>query len=357
MLVASTLGTDVANGQRNREIVERHPTPENIPEVTDPRFILREEPASIFLNEDDYETVTIGIAEGEYHEMFGDVTDIASLDDGTFLVLDSEYSELRLYDYDGTLIGTFGESGDGPGEFPYPPDRISVADQGKSVFTVGFGAQFIVAFERKDASTLAPMLRFRKELSGEAGCAMNGHFWFLGYSPDVNGVLHKYNYDGERVASFLDYYKSPREYISHRMSRQGAIACSEKHGIVALNRVNAPIVTGYTEEGEVAWRVKLADFDPLQFVETNPLGWGYDIPRPGKGLIRSLFTDSAGDIYVQYVVIQGDRHLFRIDAQTGIGAYLGTAPAVREVDSGFVFSMANSPFPRVLIHKPKSAPN
>ena len=356
---------DTVSGQQKVRLVERHPTPDNIPEVTDPKFILHEGSESTFLNEDDYETITIGVAEGDYHEMFGDVADIASLGDGTLLVLDSEYSELRFYNYDGDLLGIFGGPGEGPGEFPNPPDYISVADQGKTVFTDGFQTYSIRAFERKGASKLAPLLKFQEDLIGSAGCAMNGYFWFLGYLPIEKGVLHKYNYQGERVASFLDFYESPREYISHRLSKIGSIACSEKHGIVALNRVNAPVITGYREDGEVAWQVKLADFDPLMYIETDQPGWGRDMPTRGKGLIRSLFTDSDGDFYVHYSVAEGRGFdtipdhgpLFRIDALTGLGTYLGNIPPVREIDGSYVFSASNSPFPHVVIHKPKSTQN
>lgn len=360
---------DTATGQPKARLVELHPTPDNIPEVTDPKFILHEGSESTFLNEDDYETITIGVAEGEYHEMFGDVADIASLGDGTLLVLDSEYSELRFYNYDGDLLGIFGGPGEGPGEFPNPPDYISVADQGKSVFTDGFHTYFIRAFERTGAATLAPKLKFQEDLIGDAGCAMNGSFWFLGYSPAEKGVLHKYNYQGERVASFLDHYESPREYISHRLSKRGSIACSEKHGIVALNRVNAPVITGYREDGSLAWQVKLADFDPLMHMETKSesggSGWGWYMPNRGKGLIGALFTDSAGDFYVHYSVAEGQGWdtipdhgpLFRIDALTGEGAYLGNTPPVREIDGSYVFSASNSPFPHVVIHKPKSSQN
>ena len=42
------------------------------------------------------------------------------------------------------------------------------------------------------------------------------------------------------------------------------MACSEAHGIVALNRANTPVVSGYKANGEMAWQVKFADFDPIK---------------------------------------------------------------------------------------------
>ena len=350
-----------AYGQRRSRIVERHPTPENIPEVTDPRFILHEKPSLTFLEEDKYERIAIGVAEGEHYEMFGSVADVAAVGDGTFLVLDSEGSEVRIFDFEGTHLGTIGKPGEGPGEFYRPPDYVSVADQGSSVFTVGFFSRLIMGFVRENVARFAPEYRFPKGLSGEAGCAMNGHFWFFGYSPGVEGVLHKFTYEGERVASFLEWYKSPRDYISRMMSRHGQIACSEQHGIVALNRVNAPVITGYRENGEMAWQVALADFDPLQYVEYSNPGWGWDRPKKGKAQLRSFFTDSSGDFYVQYSVAEGDGfqsipdhgHLFRIEGDSGEGTYLGIGPPVRDIDFGGVISASNNPFPHVVIHKPK----
>ena len=361
-LLLSGLAATASRGMQSSKIVERHPTAENIPDVTDPRFILHEDVETIFLNEDSYETVTIGVADGEYEDMLGEIGDVAAMDDGTLLVMDRKNSEVRVFDYDGSFLGIFGGPGEGPGEFRYPTSyELSVAEKGRKVFVVGFFDAFVEAFERRGRADFAPVLSFPKDLSGEHGCAMNGYFWFFGYSPAVKGVLHKFTYEGERVASFLDYYKSPREYISYMLSRHGMIACSEEHGVVALNRVNAPAITGYDEEGGKIWQVKLADFDPLQYIEYSDPGWGWDTPKRGKAQLLSLFSDSSGDFYVWYRVAEGkafesfaDRGpLFRIDARTGQGTYLGQSPRVWDIDGDYVFSGSNDPFPHVVIHKRK----
>ena len=87
VLLLSTLVTAGANGKQALKLIERHPTPENIPEVTDPRFILRENPKSTFIDEGAYEAITIGVEEGEFHEMFGEVADIAATVSYTHLTL------------------------------------------------------------------------------------------------------------------------------------------------------------------------------------------------------------------------------------------------------------------------------
>jgi len=360
-LVLSTPVVANASGMQ-REIVELHPTAENIPEVTDPRFILNEDPTVTFMGEASHEKITIGVADGEYHEMFGRVASLALTGNGTLLVVDAANVEVRLYDYDGTLLTTFGGSGEGPGEFRDEPDNISVVDNGSSVFVLGSFGDFVTAFELEGESTVTPKGNFYTGLSAHNGCAMNGHFWVYGYDPGFEGVLHKFTYGGERVASFLEYYKSPRQYFSQRFSRNGLIACSEAHGIVALNRLNSPVVTGYREDGEMAWQVKLADFDPVRMAEYSPRGWGWHRPEPGQSMLRSIFTDPAGDFYVHYLTYEKKGFdntpdhgpLFKIDARTGEGTYLGIAPSVvRGIDSGYVFSTTNDPFPQVVVHKPK----
>ena len=363
-LLLSSLVAASAQGIQRR-IVELHPTPENIQEVTDPTFILHEDPELAFMSEASHEKIVIGVADGEYHEMFGQITDLALPGDGTVLVLDNGSSEVRVFDYGGALLASFGGPGEGPGEFRQRPFKISVADQGQSVFVLeGFGRS-VVAFDRQDDSTFAPKARFRTGLLAHHGCAMNGHFWVYGIDPEYEGVLHKFTYDGKHVASFLEYYQSPRETMSRHMSRMGLMTCSEAHGIVVLNRVWAPVVTGYREDGEVAWHVKFADLYPNSIEEYEDSDWDFVPLEPGQRRLETIFTDPAGNLFVQYVTIQergpdrGPNYgpLFKIDARTGLGTYLGSAPSVMGIDSGYGFSVTNVPFPQVVIHKPKAGSN
>ena len=363
-VVLSSLAVATAHGMQRR-IVELHPTPENIPEVTDPRFILHEGPKSAFMDEASYEKITIGVAEGEFHEMFGYVAGLALPGDGTVVVLDSENREVRVFDYGGALLTTFGGSGEGPGEFRDRPSRMSAADQGKAVFVLEASGNSVEVFGRQDDSTLVPKVNFQTELHSHNGCAMGGHYWVYGSNFGSEHVLQKFTYDGERVASFLENYKSPRGITAFILSRVGIMACSEAHAIVALIRANAPVLTGYRVNGEMAWQVKFADFDPIKTAETDEPAFRRAPETPGQSLFRSIFTDPAGDFYVHYVTIEDPGlarrpdygPLFKIDARTGKGTYLGIARGVRGIDSGYVFSVTNDPFPQVVIHKASAGAN
>ena len=352
-------------GTQSREIVARHPTPENLPEVTDPQFILREVPGLTFIDEQSHEKITIGVEDGEFHEMFGSVYDLAVPGDGTVLVLDHVNSEVRVFDYDGILLATFGRLGEGPGEFREKPNQISIADQGKSVFVLEQYGRTASVFDRLDLSTFVPKANSFPGVLSFSGCAMNGHYWVYGYDPTKEGVLHKFSYDGRYITTFAERYKAVSERASSRLSFYGGVACSEAHGVVALNRVWAPVITGYRDNGEIAWHVKFADIDVNYTPEYEDGEVGFSPYELGQHRLDHLFTDLAGDFYVQYTIIAGhglDRRsdrgpLFKVDGATGLGTYLGTAPKLSGFDDGYGFSAINYPFPHVVIYRPKEGIN
>ena len=353
-------------GTQSGEIVARHPTPENLPEVTDPQFILREVPGLTFIDEQSHEKITIGVEDGEFHEMFGSVYDLAVPGDGTVLVLDHVNSEVRVFDYDGILLATFGRLGEGPGEFREEPNQISIADQGKSVFVLEQYGRTASVFDRLDLSTFVPKANSVPGVLSFSGCAMNGHYWVYGHDSAKEGVLHKFGYDGQHIATFAEHYKAVSERASSRLSFYGAVACSEAHGILALNRVWAPVITGYRDNGEIAWHVKFADIDVRYIPEYGDGKLGLSDPlKLDQRRFDYLFTDPAGDFYVQYTIWAGrglDRRsdrgpLFKVDAATGLGTYLGTAPKLSGFDAGYGFSAINYPFPHVVIYRPKEGIN
>ncbi len=366
-LVLSYLLPAYAYGTQSGKIVAQHPTPENLPEVTDSQFILREIPGLTFIDEQSHEKITIGVEEGEFHEMFGFVSDLAVPGDGTVLVLDRINSEVRVFDYGGILLATFGRLGEGPGEFREEPNRISITDHGKSVFVLEQFGRTASVFDRLDLSTFAPKVNSVPNVLSFSGCAMNGHYWVFGYDPAKEGVLHKFGYEGQHVATFAERYKAASERASSRLSFYGAVACSEAHGIVALNRVWAPVITGYRDNGEIAWHVKFADIDVKYIPEYEDGKRGLSHPYElGQRRFDYLFTDPAGDVYVQYTTISAgdalDRRsdrgpLFKVDAATGLGTYLGIAPKLSGFDAGYGFSVINLPFPHVVIYRPREGTN
>ena len=239
-----------------------HPTKDNIPEVTDSRRILHASPRMTFMDQVEYDSVTVGVNEGMQHEMFGYIVDARMDQRLGILVLDSEYSEVRVYDYSGKLIGTFGAKGKGPGEFLHPR-QLAITNAGSTIFVLT-AERRVSVFERCDSTEFRLKSTIATEVGGATGCAMNGHLYLLAFSPEIEGIIHKFSPEGEHVASFGAPYISPNPFVVESQSRRGLLACSEEHRLVGLIRENIPALTAYTDSGAIAWQVRFADFESYQ---------------------------------------------------------------------------------------------
>ena len=62
-------------------------------------------------------TLSIGLVEGDPNYEFFQVAGARKLSDGRIMVANSGSNELKLFDFDGTYLGAWGGSGEGPGEF------------------------------------------------------------------------------------------------------------------------------------------------------------------------------------------------------------------------------------------------
>ena len=354
----------MAQGRADRDVLY-HPTPENTPEVTDPRFILKIKEGVELLPEADFTSVTIGVDDGEYDEMFGSLQELAIVGDGTFLTVDQANFEVRAYDYDGTLLGSFGKAGEGPGEFSSRgPERIEVTDDGNTACVLDY--YFVNCFERVGKGQFVPKRKIPVQIWATDMCIMGGHIYMVGYQgyepeEDRIGVIHKFDLEGNPVLSFGAPYKASHRYHVAQLSRRGTIACSEQHGLVGLIRMDMPILTAYTSNGEIAWRVKFDDVEPIKmrtgFSEGNPY-YGFKRREPGESELDALFTDAAGDFYVHFSTFVAEAEdepkkgpFFRIAGQTGEGEYLGGTERVVGITGDYVFTMRTHPFSQVQVHK------
>lgn len=77
--------------------------------------------------------VSIGLFDGPEEYIFGDVVSLAVGPDGTIYVMDRQVPALRVYDPDGTYRTTFGQGGEGPGEYKRPDGGLNVLSDGRVV--------------------------------------------------------------------------------------------------------------------------------------------------------------------------------------------------------------------------------
>ena len=376
LLLSCSSQTDHGGEQSGPGVL--HPTEENIPVITDSRFLLHEEKPSEtqpFLDISGGDGHLIGVMEGSSAEMIGDIADVA-ISKKAFYYADGEYGEVRIYDQLGSLMGTVGSPGPGPGEFQQL-DKLSVADNGEILAVLDQGTRVQVFLQRDSAYTLEYTFRVPDSFYGGDICVMNEHVYTLGLSvsEELDGIIHKYTISGEYVTSFGAIYKTSFELLRRMLAPEGSLGCNEKHGIVGHVNDNIPVLTGYTDAGSLIWQVKFADFNPAKIEEGVTSEGAPSVTRraPKKGdsgriLLLSntedsfLFVyDTISDFNSLTEIPSGTRHYFNVDVQTGQGGYLGQNtdidlyeyPILVALDAERTYTMAFSPFPQFGIYQRK----
>ena len=114
--------------------------------------------------------------------MLGRIADVAVDPDGHIFVLDSEFSEVLIYNPDGSYFGSFGRAGAGLGSFT----RLRVVSLSDSSTIAVVFADRIQVFERLDNGHFRPRNSF--VATGSYGCAMNGHIYILRLHPERQGT-------------------------------------------------------------------------------------------------------------------------------------------------------------------------
>lgn len=330
-----------------------HPASRHLPKVSEPAHTIGA-PDDVRTIGNDYfaslvlgDSVTIGVDEGERHEMLGHIADITVAPEGRIFLLDSEFNEVLIYNSDGSYFGSFGGSGRGPGEFT-EPRVVTLADSGR--IAVVFDGRKQV-FERQEDGNYVYRSSFRAV--GRYGCAMNGHIYIARYDPVKAATIHKYTLDGKLIASFGHPYESDNALVASEFSNGGRITCSEKHGVLGFVLKRIPILYAYSEDGTFLWHVR---FERIESPQVHELRGGsrvtYKPPSLGQGYLVRMVADTEGYFNLVYSVEveAGKRtpwHYFRVDALTGEGEFLGNAPLIRAIHPDFVVQSWDLPYPVV----------
>ena len=351
-----------------------HATPDNIPAVTDSKFIIFDEPEDTLLwMQDALRTGdVIGVAEGTPDKMIGSVRG-STLSASLMYYVDGSYSQIRAYDFGGNLVDIIGGPGEGPGEFIFPW-FVSVTENNDTLVVIGSGGRNISVFSKNRDGRHSFQTSFRAEALFVGGglCAMHGHVYTTGYSEETAGAIHKHTVQGQYLESFGASYNHPKPLIRRNMAKGAKIACNATHRTILYAHPHAPIVTGFTEAGDVRWRVKLADarIAPMrETIESKDVSSVTGLPpriRESRGL--RIIGVKDGDMFW---LIRSERmteerdqwtdHLYTVDALTGQGKYLGSRPyslqaedeeirAILAVDNERILTIRPIPYPQLGIH-------
>ena len=345
----------------------QHPTEENIPVIEDPRFLLQEQDsAQQILEFTALPSHTIGINEGERHAMIGSISDIEFRRRAMYYA-DREYSEIRVYNHSGALLGIVGSPGSGPGEFSNLT-RVAVTEDEANLFAWDAHSRVQVFGKRDSAFVLENSFHVVPNANAGDICVLNEHLYAVGYGEELEGVLHKYTRAGSYVASFGTPYKSSFSLVRRAMDDLGQLKCDERLGIIVHSNHRLPILLGYSENGDVVWRLKFADFRPeileeglsdggMPSVEFLPLRKGHS-----RGYV--LIRDQMGASLIVRYQVMGDMgaaksvsHYFSVDLQTGEGSYLGlrrvarNEPRLLGLNAEQAYAVRYRPFPQIMIYK------
>lgn len=356
----------------NNRAVVYHPTPDNIPAVSNPRFELRT--AGPIAEEwlwEGQEMVAIGVREGESHDMISEVlpSGIDTDRNGVLYYTDFIAQEVRAFTYDGAWLGSMGGSGSGPGELG-SPRALTVFAPDDRVFVTDSRATHV--FQRTGTG-FALVDTHYPDLYGHLGsssCTMGQHYYMAGYDEESGGVIHQFMLDGTWVRSFGQPYKAS-SFIASMMTRDCFLACNEERGVLAHITNHVPVMTGLTTSGDTLWQVAFPDYQPDIVRERFDPETGRTYHRvmreKGHSRFMSVFVDGT-EFYVTYAfprttllppkMTLDPAHAFRVDATTGLGEYLGPAGPPEEVviakDGDYRFTLTRKAgFPQIRIYKPR----
>ncbi len=364
------------HGEAGRGDVVFHPTPDNIPTVTDPRFIINNEPQDTLswmlaaLREGD----TVGVAEGMATDMLGSIQDIAVSDDLVYYV-DRSYSHVRAYNFKGHQVDIIGGAGQGPGEFRFPMHVSTIGTEHDVYVVVGdlFASRISVFSKTPEGShVFRTVFRAAAPLLNGDMCAMNEHVYTTGYTDESDGVIHKHTLQGEHVLSFGARYDHPDRFIRRKMSEGPSIECNATHNTLLFVYPHTPIATAFTELGDISWQIRFADARIAPKRERIGSDGGSSVmsptPRVGESSGIRIIGGSRGNTFwlthSERLSEKRDRwanHFYTVDVLSGQGKYLGIRPInvllgeedrrrIRVIDQERLITRRFTPYPQLGIH-------
>ena len=356
-----------------------HPRPESIPEATDPSLVIdlsdleKWDELPPFIDTTGFRTVVFGREDGEDYELLSYVADIATDGKGTIFILEAypgtnaptTTKTVHVIDAEANYLGSFGQAGEGPGEFRYPR-FLMVADEGNTVLVAG-SDQRVVVFKRTEGGTFEFDKNLRTSTGASAACLMRGHFYVMRYQQSSGHVIHKYTMDGDYVTGFGTPYEYDNPHIVNYMTNSESwLSCNEDHGVVAISHYLIPVIRAYNEEGDQLWVIRVEGIRTgLEITESGSRTTS--LPREGnrKGHGFLQISEAFGDGWLYLIAskeLGDDRRrvlTFRIDPETGAYTHVGSGGVhtITEADllvfGGLVENEDGIRIPQVVIRSKK----
>ncbi len=247
------------------------------------------------------EELSIGESEGREEYMFSAVNHLTVDEDERIYVLDYKNVQVKVFDRDGKYLSTFGQRGQGPGEFFRPrgiyitsEDEVMVYDMGnRSFIYFSKEGQFLSSFSTAKLSLVGARIDSKGNIIGDV---------FSANPEDRSFVLKKFD---SKLNELFTIGSSP-------LSPSGVFKVSLPYCFWQITE-DDHIVFGYTKnyeiqimnpEGEVIRKIS-KEYDPVEFtdkekkgyLENNPLKLKIEFPKYHNPFLR-FFLDDEGRLFV-----------------------------------------------------------
>ncbi len=362
-IFSGCMGSDDSEDVVNRGVIQ-HPTAEGIPGADQIVHVISEagpvdEETRSLVDKlaSSKEILIVGVLDGELHEMFGQILDLAADLEGNLYVLDARNYVVRVFDSSGEFVRHHGAPGEGPGEFRAPSaleidgtNRLLVADR----------IQRITAFTRENADVGTTMTL---QDSPRDLCVSATRIYIHTVGSERAGIVHALDTTGTYLDSFGSGYQFGGAMAREDLSR-GSLTCSHHSDDVMFTFRYVPVMRRYSSQGEIKWTSSLSDFNPMHITEdTNTRTLTYSGNEGVSDVMYHLtIIDGTGYALVQVLrrtpeSIQARREYaeiltYVVDLATGAGGYVGNElPPVYTVVAGRLYAAVNWPYPHVLVYE------
>lgn len=263
---------------------------------------------------------TIGIEMGDSNYMFGTIIDAAFLPDGRIALLDMRKDRISIFSPEGKFLFSFGNEGNGPGEFAEPVE-LAVLDDGRLV---------VCDYMHRKLLFYDSLLNFTDELSGftpnPPNSIENGH------GGSVVGMQLHHFIEGEilhfgiRLGSWSNSTEPDQIHASaYNVPENGSIKlyfvefCTDSHGRIytAPTSYDVYSITCYSPEGDTLFHLE----EPYTRIAKTPeeidsehMPYRYDTPGfdaddrraitsrwepdPYRQAIKDIYVDGMDRIWV-----------------------------------------------------------